>query len=140
MRGLLGWLVADLRLGEGRIVLKAEGLAADLFLIGRPALSPVLPLLSALSVVAEKPLGPAAGCSAATSAVAPKPSSMATISGDIFLMATLLACFAVTFLACSEWSRRLPRLIQLLPGLIKFVPDWPGMSRPMRTIGANPCE
>src|SRR5262245_13345397 len=133
MRGLLGCLVVDLRLGEGRIVLKAEGLAADrFFLIERPALSPVLPLLSALSVAAEKPLGPVAGCSAATSAVAPKPSSMATISGDIFLMAALLACFAVTFLACSEWSLRLPRLIQLLPGLIKFVPDWPGMSRPTR--------
>jgi hypothetical protein len=100
MRGVRSrGLVAALRLGEGRIVLKAEGLPTDLFLIGHSALSPVLPLLLALSVGAEKPLGPVAGSSAATSAVAPKPSSSATVSGNTVFMASLLACSAVTFIA-----------------------------------------
>jgi hypothetical protein len=121
--------VAALGLGEGWIVLKAP---ADRFLIGHSALSPVLPLLLALSVGAEKPLGPVAGSSAATSVVAPKPSSSATVSGNTVFMASLLACSAVTFIAYGEWSQPLPRLIQLLPCLISLAPDWHGMSQPTR--------
>ena len=87
------WLVAALRLGQGRIVLKAEGFPADRLLDRTVRDFAGLALTVGALGRSRKAAGPVAGCSAATRAVAPKPSSIATVSGNIVFMATLLASF-----------------------------------------------
>jgi hypothetical protein len=74
-----------LLLGASRIVLETERLAADGFLIGQFAVSPVSPLLLALAEAAGKQLAPVAG-SAAVTFVAAQPSRSAAVSGNIFFV------------------------------------------------------
>src|SRR5215475_3460361 len=109
MRGLLGCLVVDLRLGEGRIVLKAERLAADRFFDRAPSALAGLAFAVGALGRSRKAAWPCPRLLRRDKCRGPEAKQHGDHQRRHFLMAALLACFAVTFLACSEWSLRLPR-------------------------------